>query len=103
MQRKALHGEQYIEFVSPIPRKACLVTRPFLVDIQDKGKAAVVVIGCETIDTETGRKIAVNEITSFVIGAGGCGSIKSPLARSPAATNRYVACFLLSYEHNGDF
>lgn len=87
-QRKSLHGEQYIELLAPLPTHGTLISRPYLIDLQDKGRAAVAVVGVETIDAETGQKLAVNEITSFTLGAGGGGSVKSPKTRSKASTAR---------------
>jgi hypothetical protein len=43
VQAKALHGEQYLEIKAPLPPAATVVTSAQVVDIQDKGKGAVVV------------------------------------------------------------
>jgi uncharacterized lipoprotein YbaY len=42
-QGKALHGEQYLEIKAPLPPAATVVTTAQVVDVQDKGKGAVVV------------------------------------------------------------
>lgn len=43
-QVKALHGEQFLQLLGPLPPKANLVTRPQLLDVQDKGKGKGVVV-----------------------------------------------------------
>lgn len=83
---KALHGEQYLEIKAPLPPAATVVTTAQVVDVQDKGKGAVVVLRTVTHDKQTGHELAVNEFTTFVLGTGRFESVKSPLPRSPAAT-----------------
>lgn len=83
---RGLHGEQYIELLSELPASAKLVTTPYLIDIQDKGKGAAVVVRTVTTDTNTGRDLAINEFTSFILGAGGFGSNWSSPPRPAAAT-----------------
>ena len=76
----ALHGEQYLELQGQLPGPpGTLVSTPRILDIQDKGKAAVVVIEVVSVDKETGALVAVNETTSFIRGAGGFG--KTPAVR----------------------
>ena len=53
-----LHGEQYLEIKKyPIPTSAKLVNYPRLVEVVDKGAAAVVVAGTTTKDASTGEEI----------------------------------------------
>lgn len=63
-----LHGEQYLKINKfPIPTNATLRTEAFPVAVQSKGdKAAVIIGGFKTVDTETGEQIFYNETTSFV-------------------------------------
>lgn len=45
-------------------------------DVRDKGegKGAVALVRTETLDEATGRLVAINEFTIFVLGGGGsCG------------------------------
>jgi len=85
MQAMLLHGEQYLEMRAPLPTSGKLLTTARVIDMQDKGKAAVIVIQTTSTCAETGQVIAENEITSFMRGAGGFG--ERPLAsRKPAAT-----------------
>ena len=79
-----LHGEQYLELQGCPPVSGTLVSTPKVLDIQDKGKAAVVVIEVTSIDQDTGNVVAINEVTTFLRGAGGFG--KTPLVRSSRAT-----------------
>jgi hypothetical protein len=70
LQLNALHGEHYLELLNPLPRSARLVTKPQLIDIQDKGSGAVAILQSVTVDAVTNQSIAINEFTTFVKGAG---------------------------------
>ena len=48
MQALLLHGEQYVEMHAPMPRSGRLLTTARVLDTQDKGKAAVVVLHTES-------------------------------------------------------
>ncbi|KAJ0153813.1 4-hydroxyacetophenone monooxygenase [Fusarium oxysporum f. sp. albedinis] len=69
-----LHGEHCLEIHRfPIPTVGTFVSESKLIDILDKGKAAVAIIGTATCDKTTGEKIFYNELTLFLRGAGGFG------------------------------
>lgn len=69
-----LHGEQYLEIRKfPIPTSAKLISYPKLVEVVDKGNAAVMVTGSITKDANTGEEIFYNEGTTFIRGSGGFG------------------------------
>ena len=74
-----LHGEQYLELQGQLPSTGTLTSKPKILDIQDKGKAAVVVIEITSVDKDSGAVVAINETTSFIRGAGGFG--KAPPVR----------------------
>lgn len=76
-QALLLHGEQYLELKGHIPVSGELVSTPKLLDIKDKGKAAVVVSEINTRDRSTGALIAVSETTTFIRKAGGFGTTPS--------------------------
>ena len=114
-----LHGEQFLEIRHfPIPTEATLVTYPKLVEVQDKGAAAVIVSGSTTIDKKSGREVFYNESTVFIRGAGGFGGPKkggdrgaasrvySPPKRAPdavveeATTEEQAALYRLSGDRN---
>lgn len=67
LQGKALHGEQYVEIRAPLPPAATVETTAQVLDVQDKGKGAVAVLRTTTIDTQTGKELAINEFTTFVL------------------------------------
>ena len=71
-----LHGEQYLQILKPIPTAGCLVNKPKLLEVLDKGKAASVTIEVETIDKKTGDTIFINTSTLFIRGSGGFGGRK---------------------------
>ncbi|GFR48960.1 hypothetical protein Agub_g10974, partial [Astrephomene gubernaculifera] len=68
----ALHGEQYLQLSgAPLPREGgSLVSRPQLVDVRAKGNGLVVVLRTVTTDGDSGREVAVNEFTTFILGKG---------------------------------
>ena len=78
-----LHGEQYLEMHAPLKASGRLLTSARVLDVQDKGKAAVVVIQTTSKCAESGDVVAENEITSFMRGAGGFGA--QPRAKREAA------------------
>ncbi|KAG5810472.1 hypothetical protein H9Q74_005432 [Fusarium xylarioides] len=72
--KKLLHGEHYLEIHKyPIPTAGTFVSESKLIDILDKGKAAVAIIGTTTREKATGEDIFYNELTLFLRGAGGFG------------------------------
>jgi multifunctional beta-oxidation protein len=69
-----LHGEQYLEIRKyPIPTTGTLVSRQRLVDVLDKGSAAIVVTGTTTTDSASGDELFYSESAVFIRGAGGFG------------------------------
>lgn len=62
---------------------ACLLLQ--VLDVQDKGKGAVVVLRTTTVDKQTGKQLAVNEFTTFVLGSGRFQGVQQPLPRAAAA------------------
>ena len=80
-----LHGEQFVEIHAPLPVNGKFVVKPALVDIQDKGKAALVITRASIVDPDSNKLYATNEVTAFVRGSGGFGRTE-PVPRNPAAT-----------------
>ncbi|KAL4733518.1 hypothetical protein BDV11DRAFT_199885 [Aspergillus similis] len=81
-----LHGEQYMEIRKfPIPTEAKTKTYPKLIDVIDKGAAALVVAGYTTKDVATGEDLFYNESTVFIRGSGGFGGSPKPTAPRPKA------------------
>lgn len=85
MQRQLLHGEQFVQIFSPLPVNGNFIVQPSLVDIQDKGKAALVITRASVIDPDSRKVYAMNEVTAFVRKSGGFGRTK-PVPRTAAAT-----------------
>lgn len=91
---KGVHAEHYIE-LSGSPSAATrapddpsgreVVTRAEVVDAQSKSKGAVVVTRTETRDASLGHLLAVNEFTSFVLGARPFKGAPRPKPRPRAA------------------
>lgn len=83
--RRLLHGEQFLEICKyPIPTAAKVSSRAYLIEVIDKGNAAIVRKGCDTIDIETGERLFYNETVTFVRGSGGFGGISKGSDRGPA-------------------
>ena len=68
-----LHGEQYLELSRPFPTSGEVVTTSRIIDVLDKGKAALLVIGMTTCEAKSGEVIAENETTVYIRGSGGFG------------------------------
>ena len=80
-----LHGEQYLEILQyPIPTEATLVSYPELIEVVDKGNAAILKSGTTTVDKNTGKKVFYNEMTAFIRGSGGFGGLKKGSDRGAA-------------------
>jgi 3-hydroxyacyl-CoA dehydrogenase/3a,7a,12a-trihydroxy-5b-cholest-24-enoyl-CoA hydratase len=84
---RVLHGEQYTEVTRPLPAKQKLTSRAKVKAIHDKGKGAVVVMEFKTFD-EDGDLLAVNEISTFVRGAGGWGGDRGPAGEANTPPER---------------
>lgn len=69
-----LHGEQYLEVRKfPVPTSARLVSRGKLLEVVDKGSAAIAKVGITTVDKSSGQDVFYNEMTVFLRGCGGFG------------------------------
>ena len=82
---KLLHGEQYLELRKfPIPLSAKLISYPKLIDVIDKGNAAILVSRTTTKNAATGEDVFYNESTVLVRGSGGFGGPTKGSDRGPA-------------------
>ncbi|KAI6381996.1 bifunctional hydroxyacyl-CoA dehydrogenase/enoyl-CoA hydratase fox2 [Pyricularia grisea] len=113
-----LHGEQYLEIKKyPIPTSAKLKSYGKLLEVVDKGNAAILRNGVTTVIADTGEEIFYNEGSIFLRGCGGFGGQKKaqdrgastaanvPPKRSPDVvveekTNEEQACV---YRLSGDY
>ncbi|KAM5352895.1 hypothetical protein ACJ41O_005617 [Fusarium nematophilum] len=78
--KNLLHGEHFLEVREyPIPTSGTFVSQSRLVDVLDKGKASVAIVGTLTKDAATGKDIFYNELSLYLRGAGGFGG---PATRS---------------------
>jgi multifunctional beta-oxidation protein len=115
---KLLHGEQYFEIKKwPIPDATTLETDYKVLDVVDKGKAAVVTTEFTSRDKATGDPIFYNVNTVFIRGSGGFGGKTKAEDRGaitaanvpPKRAPDYVAQFKTSedqaalYRLSGDF
>jgi multifunctional beta-oxidation protein len=84
-----LHGEQYLEIKKyPIPTSARTKNYAKLIEVVDKGSAAILKSGVTTVNAENGEELFYNESTVFLRGCGGFGGNKKPADRGAAtATN----------------
>ncbi|KAI8055435.1 hypothetical protein BDF22DRAFT_618267 [Syncephalis plumigaleata] len=82
-----LHGEQYLEIRGSLATSGKLTQTVRVIDVLDKGKSAVVVIGITSKD-EQGNDVFYNESTVFIRGSGGFGGPSkrtNPLPEAVAA------------------
>jgi acyl dehydratase len=71
---KLLHGEQYLELYQILPTSGgTFRSKAHIVDILDKGKGVLVVVGVTTVDKH-GTKICYNEFSNFIRGGGKKGA-----------------------------
>jgi multifunctional beta-oxidation protein len=83
-QRMLLHGEQYLEIKQfPIPTSGTLTTETRLIEVTDKGNAALVRRGSTTVDA-SGKPVFYNENVAFIRGSGNFGGQKKPSDRGAA-------------------
>ena len=77
-----LHGEQYLEVRKyPVPTSGTLVSRAKVLEVVDKGSAAIVKTSVTTVEKATGEDVFYNEVTVFLRGCGGFGGQKKPADR----------------------
>ena len=74
---KVLHGEQGIVLHRAIPPSGTFLTRSTVTGIYDKGKGALCVVKCHTVD-ESGQPLFDNTFSIFVRGEGGFGGDRGP-------------------------
>ncbi|POS69727.1 short chain dehydrogenase [Diaporthe helianthi] len=80
-----LHGEQYLEVRKyPVPTSGRLLSYAKLIEVVDKGNAAIVRHGVTTVNAETKEELFYNEMTVFLRGCGGFGGQKKPSDRGAA-------------------
>ncbi|KHN95719.1 Multifunctional beta-oxidation protein [Metarhizium album ARSEF 1941] len=86
-----LHGEQYLEIRKfPLPTSGTLESRGKLVEVVDKGNAAVVKSALTTVNKETGEDVFYSEMTAFVRGSGGFDGPKKGQDRGAATAAHAV-------------
>lgn len=86
-----LHGEQFLEILSyPIPTSATLVSYPELLEVVDKGNAAIVKSQVTTVNKANGKPLFRNEMTVFIRGSGGFGGQRKPEDRGAATAANVV-------------
>lgn len=80
--RKLVHGEQYFEVRKyPVPTAGTLSTTGALLEVVDKGNAALVRRAATTVDAATGEDVFYGESVAFIRGAGGFGGAKQQADR----------------------
>ncbi len=77
-----LHGEQRIELHRAIPAKAKATAKGKVVEVWDKGKAAVIGVECQVWDEK--GPLFTTHATLFIRGAGGFGGERGPSSEETA-------------------
>jgi acyl dehydratase len=83
-----VHGEQAFEVSGPIPPNGKVRTKGRVAGIYDKGKGALVVFECESVDADTGAPRFKNRMSAFIRGEGGFGGERGPQAAPFELPNR---------------
>ena len=74
---QSLLGEIYLEILQDtIPTSGHLTTTRRLVEVLDKGNAAIAITGYTTSKAATGKPLFYNELSFFMRGAGGFGGLR---------------------------
>lgn len=82
-----VHGEHYLEWKRPLPTSATLINEFKVVDILNKGKAAVLIIGATLKDAASGEEYCYNEYSNFIRGVTGVGNKASGDRGAATAAN----------------
>ncbi|KAJ9612210.1 hypothetical protein H2200_003807 [Cladophialophora chaetospira] len=83
---QSLLGEIYLEVLQDnIPTSGHLTTTRRLVEVLDKGTAAVATTGYTTNDVATGKPLFYNELSFFMRGAGGFGGVRDRPYQTPSS------------------
>ena len=76
-----VHGEQSIELFDEIPTDGEIESTGKIVNIFDKGRAAVVEMESKSINTATGKPLLKTSSSMFIRGEGGWGGDRGPSSR----------------------
>jgi len=83
-----LHGEQYLQIIDTFPTSGIFETQAKIINIYDKGQAALVVLEAVTSDKNSGKILCINEFSLFIRGIGGFGGDKGPKPEDNTPPNR---------------
>ncbi|WP_353181404.1 MaoC/PaaZ C-terminal domain-containing protein [Bosea sp. (in: a-proteobacteria)] len=88
--RFALHGEQEIALVRPLPVSGRIIGRTRITNLIDKGpgKAALLYSERQILDAESGDLIATTTMSHFLRGYGGFGGVDGPVPPVHAVPER---------------
>ena len=75
-----LHGEQDIEIHEELPTSCETLGKGKVLDVYDKGKAALVMLENEVFEKQSGRKLYTTRMGAFLRGEGGFGGPSGPKA-----------------------
>ena len=73
---KVLHGEQYLKIMKPLPAEGKLTNVFKIQDMLDKGSGMVLLVEVESRNEE-GEIVLINQVSLFIVGAGGWGGARS--------------------------
>jgi acyl dehydratase len=77
---KAVHGEQEVRILRPLPPAATIIGRSRITALIDKGegRGALMVTARDIVDAASGQTLAVSTATAFLRGDGGFGGPAGP-------------------------
>ena len=85
---RLVHGEQSFEVTGPIPPDGRVSVTGRIAEIWDKGKGAVVVTECESVDPNSGQVAFRTRASAFIRGEGGFGGERGPSSSGAAVPDR---------------
>ena len=83
-----LHGEESVEIMQPIEPESTVRVQETLIDVQDKGKATVLIVQADAFDIESNELIFRTTSSLFIRGIGGFGNKGTVKIKIPKAPKR---------------
>ncbi|HUR50356.1 MAG TPA: MaoC/PaaZ C-terminal domain-containing protein [Acidimicrobiales bacterium] len=85
---KLVHGEQSFEVFGPISANGRVSVTGRIAEIWDKGKGAVVVTECDSVDPDSGELRFRTRASAFIRGEGGFGGERGPSSAGSQVPDR---------------
>lgn len=84
---EVIHGEQYLEVLSPLPASGVMQNEAMISHVYDKGSGAIIVADIVSSDA-AGQRVALNRASIFVRGRGNFGGERGPSGKHDMVPER---------------